>query len=147
VNQYDIDDNGHLFAYTIDATEHLGNGVYLIDLATDETKTLDGAAQIYDQLQWSSDGSNLAVLRGTKATDRKQRDNVLITWSQLGTPKSARFEYDPSKDASPHLVSAEMALASSSASRSRRPNQRNRRTRKPMSTSGTGGIPTRNRFR
>jgi dipeptidyl aminopeptidase/acylaminoacyl peptidase len=100
VNQYDFDDNGHLFAYTIDATEHLGNGVYLIDLATDETKTLDGAAQIYDQLQWSSDGSNLAVLRGTKATDRKQRDNVLITWSQLGTPKSARFEYDPSKDAS-----------------------------------------------
>ena len=100
VSQYEFDDNGRLFAYTIDAVEHLGNGVYLVDLPSGETKTLDGAAQIYDQLQWSTDGANLAVLRGTKATDHKQRDNVLITWSQLGTPKSLRVEYDPSKDAS-----------------------------------------------
>ncbi|HKW48965.1 MAG TPA: prolyl oligopeptidase family serine peptidase [Gemmatimonadaceae bacterium] len=99
VNQYDFDENGRLFAYTLDAAEHLGNGVYLIDLASGETKMLDGASEIYDQLQWSTDGSNLAVLRGTKAPDRKQRDNVVITWSQLGTPKLARVEYDPSKDA------------------------------------------------
>ncbi|HEY2375688.1 MAG TPA: prolyl oligopeptidase family serine peptidase [Gemmatimonadaceae bacterium] len=100
VNQYDFDDSGRLLAYTIDAAEHLGNGVYLIDLASGGTKTLDGAAQIYDQVQWSADGSNLAVLRGTKASDKKQRDNVLLTWSEPGTPKSMKVEYDPSKDAS-----------------------------------------------
>ncbi|MFL5615527.1 MAG: S9 family peptidase [Gemmatimonadaceae bacterium] len=99
VNQYEFDDAGRLLAYTVDATEHLGNGVYLVDLASGETKTLDGATQTYDQLQWSSDGANLAALRGTKAAERKQRENVLLTWTQLGTPKSVKVEYDPSKDA------------------------------------------------
>ncbi|HEY7236877.1 MAG TPA: prolyl oligopeptidase family serine peptidase [Gemmatimonadaceae bacterium] len=98
VNQYDFDDSGRLFAYTIDASDRLGNGLYLIDLASGETKTLDGAAQIYDQLQWSSDGANLAVLRGTKVASNEQRDNVLLAWSQLGTPKTVSFEYDPAKD-------------------------------------------------
>ena len=98
VNQYDFDDNGRLFAYTIDASERLGNGVYQIDLASGETKTLDGAAQIYDQLQWSSDGANLAVLRGTKGASNKQRDNVVLAWSQLGTAKVTSFLYDPSQD-------------------------------------------------
>jgi len=100
VNQYDFDDSGRLFAYTVDASEHLGNGVYLVDLASGETKTLDGAAQIYDQLQWSTDGAALAALRGLKAADKKQRQNVLVAWSNVGTTKSTKFEYDPSKDPS-----------------------------------------------
>jgi acetyl esterase/lipase len=100
VNQYEFDESGRLFAYTIDAAEHLGNGVYVIDLASGETKTLDGAAQVYDQLQWSTEGTNLAVLRGTKVEGRRQRDNVLLTWSSPGTAKSRMIEYDPSQDAS-----------------------------------------------
>ena len=99
VNQYDFDDSGRLFAYTVDAAEHLGNGVYLVDLASGETKTLDGAPQIYDQLQWSSDGANLAALRGTKPAEKRQRENALLAWSQLGTPKPVAVAYDPSKDA------------------------------------------------
>jgi dienelactone hydrolase len=100
VNQYDFDDSGRLFAYTVDATEKLGNGVYLVDLASGETKTLDGGAQIYDQLQWSSEGASLAVLRGMKPTDRKLRENVLVAWASLGKPKVDQVVYDPSKDAS-----------------------------------------------
>jgi len=99
VNQYDFDDSGRFFAYTVDAAEHLGNGVYLVNLASGETKALDGAAKIYDQLQWGTDGANLAVLRGTKAASKKQRDNILLAWSQLATTKPVAFEYDPSKDA------------------------------------------------
>ena len=99
VNQYDFDDSGRLFAYTVDATDHLGNGVYLVDLASGETRTLDGATQTYDQLQWSSDGASLAALRGTKPTGKLQRENVLLAWSQLGTTKPVKIEYEPAKDA------------------------------------------------
>jgi hypothetical protein len=34
VNLYAFDDVGRLFAYTVDAAERLGNGVYLMELAT-----------------------------------------------------------------------------------------------------------------
>jgi dipeptidyl aminopeptidase/acylaminoacyl peptidase len=100
VNLYDFDDSGRFFAYTVDATDRLGNGIYVVDLTTGQTRTLDGAALQYDQLAWSSTGAQLAVLRGEKRKESKQRDNVLLAWSQVGTPKVARLEFDPSKDAS-----------------------------------------------
>src|SRR5206468_268968 len=49
---------------------------------------------------WSTEGASLAVLRGMKAADRKQRENVLVAWSNLGKPKIDQVVYDPSKDAS-----------------------------------------------
>ena len=99
VNLYDFDDAGRLLAYTVDATERLGNGVYLVDLNSGQTRTLDGAQQVYDQLAWGSEGTNLTVLRGEKKKENKQRDNVLLAWSQAGTPKTAKLEFDPFRDA------------------------------------------------
>lgn len=98
-NQYDFDDAGRLLAYTVDAVGRLGNGLYLVDLGSGETRTIDGAAETYDALQWSNEGTDLAVLRGTKKPDFAQRDNVLLVWSRLGAPNSTKMEYDPSKDA------------------------------------------------
>jgi dipeptidyl aminopeptidase/acylaminoacyl peptidase len=98
VNQYEFDDAGRLLAYTVDASGRLGNGLYLVDLASGETKTLDGASETYDALQWSNDGTNLAVLRGSKKADLAQRDNVLLAWNRLGTSSSTKLEYDPSRD-------------------------------------------------
>ena len=85
--------------YTVDAAERLGNGVYLIDLRKDETRVLSSAARDYDQLVFSDSGNHLAVLKGDKATDRKQKDNVVLAWMNLDTPAVRAFEYDPSKDA------------------------------------------------
>jgi dipeptidyl aminopeptidase/acylaminoacyl peptidase len=100
VNLYDFDDAGQLLAYTVDATDRLGNGVYLVELANGQTRTLDGAALVYDQLQWSSEGANLAVLRGEKKKENKQRENALLAWLDAGTPKSKTLTYDPAADAS-----------------------------------------------
>ena len=47
VNQYDFDDDGKLLAYTVDAVEKLGNGVYVLDPATGTTRALNtGAATV-----------------------------------------------------------------------------------------------------
>ena len=100
VNLYDFDDAGRLFAYTVDAVGRVGNGIYFIDLATGETKPLNSAIADFDALAWSDEGSNLAVLRGDKAKGNVQRDNVLLAWTDLGTPKAKSLEYEPAKDAS-----------------------------------------------
>jgi dipeptidyl aminopeptidase/acylaminoacyl peptidase len=98
VNQYAFDDAGGLFAYTVDAAERLGNGVYLLDLATGGIRALTTGARDYAQLTWSDEGTSLAVLSGDKAKDRKQKDNVLYAWTGLGTARSKAVVYDPAQD-------------------------------------------------
>ncbi|MGD8321889.1 MAG: hypothetical protein PVJ02_15685, partial [Gemmatimonadota bacterium] len=96
VGQYAFDDAGRLLAYTIDAAEDLGNGVYLVDLASGATRALDTGPRDFDGLAWSDEGTNLAVLRGTKADSLKQRDNVLLTWTGLTDRGGRETTWDPS---------------------------------------------------
>jgi dienelactone hydrolase len=98
VNQYAFDDAGRLFAYTVDAVGRLGNGVYWLDLTTGGTQALHTGARDYAQLTWSDSGTNLAVLSGDKAKEKKQKDNVLYAWTMLGTARSKAIVYDPAKD-------------------------------------------------
>jgi dipeptidyl aminopeptidase/acylaminoacyl peptidase len=100
VNQFEFDEAGRLLAYTLEAPGRLGNGVYLLDPATGETRALNTAQADFDQLTWSPSGTNLAVLRGEKARGMKQRDNALVAWLGVGGAESKSITYDPSKDAS-----------------------------------------------
>jgi dienelactone hydrolase len=100
VNQYDFDDLGRFFAYTVDATDRLGNGIYLLDPASGVTTALSTAAQDFDQLVWSDTLANLAVLRGEKPAGQKLRANTLLAWTDVGTPRQKAVVYDPTKDAS-----------------------------------------------
>ena len=94
-----FDDGGRHFAYTVDAIDRLGNGVYLIDLASGQTRTLVSAALDFDGLAWSDKGTSLAVLRGDKNKANKQKDNVVLAWADVASPNARMIEYDPSKDA------------------------------------------------
>jgi dipeptidyl aminopeptidase/acylaminoacyl peptidase len=100
VNLYDFDDAGRLLAYTVDAAERLGNGVYVVDLGTGESKVLSSAALDFDQLAWSDKGAGLAVLRGDKKKENLQRDNTLLVWKDVTGREPRPIEYDPAKDAS-----------------------------------------------
>ncbi len=100
VNQYEFDDAGKLLAYTVDATDRLGNGVYLLDPASGETRPLNTAQADFDQLTWSGDGDDLAVLRGDKVKGMKQKDNVLLAWTGVANAGGKPFTYDPAADAS-----------------------------------------------
>jgi dipeptidyl aminopeptidase/acylaminoacyl peptidase len=97
VGQYAFDDDGKLLAYTVSGQQRLGNGVYVMTLATGDTRNLDAAQADYDQLAWSSSGTNLAVLRGDKARDKRQKDNVLLAWTGVGTPAQKAVVLEPAK--------------------------------------------------
>jgi dipeptidyl aminopeptidase/acylaminoacyl peptidase len=100
VNQFEFDNSGKLLAYTVDAADRLGNGTYLLDPATGETRQLDAMPADYDQLVWSAEGARLAVLRGDKVKDMKQKQNVLLTWTGLGDGEATSQQFDPVKIAS-----------------------------------------------
>jgi dipeptidyl aminopeptidase/acylaminoacyl peptidase len=99
VNLYDFDDAGRTLAYTVDAAERVGNGVYVIDLATAQSKVLNSASLDFDQLTWGDKNEGLAVLRGDKKKENLQRDNVLLVWKDVTEEEPRAIEYDPSKDA------------------------------------------------
>jgi dipeptidyl aminopeptidase/acylaminoacyl peptidase len=99
VNAYEFNDVGAFVAYTVDAADKQGNGIYLLNLASGETKALNSAAADYDQLAWNDDGSSLSALRGEKKSDQKQKENVLLAWRGVTSGSAATIEYDPSKDA------------------------------------------------
>src|SRR6185436_17339133 len=65
-----------------------------------ETRALNSAAADFDQLAWSDEGANLAVLRGEKQRANRQKDNTLLAWTEVGTPQTRAVEYDPVKDPS-----------------------------------------------
>jgi dipeptidyl aminopeptidase/acylaminoacyl peptidase len=113
VNLYDFDDAGRTLAYTVDAAERVGNGVYVVDLATSQSKLLSSAAADFDQLTWADKSEALAVLRGDKKKENTQRDNALLVWRDASAAKPAVIEYDPAKDASfpkGHVLSELAAL-------------------------------------
>lgn len=97
VNLYEFDEAGRYLAYTVDAADKMGNGVYLIDLSTGNTRVLDGGTKDFDQLVWKDKSTSLAVLRGEKGKDTKQKDNVLLAWLDIGAPTARTVEFDPSK--------------------------------------------------
>jgi len=98
-NLYDFDDAGRMLAYTVDAADRVGNGVYVIDLATSQSKVLSSAQANYDQLAWGDKNASLAVLKGDKKKENVQRDNTLLVWTNVAAQAPRAVEYDPSKDA------------------------------------------------
>jgi dipeptidyl aminopeptidase/acylaminoacyl peptidase len=97
VAQSAFDDAGKLFAYTVNGQQRFGNAVYVLTLATGEEHMLDAAPLDYDQLTWSAEGTNLAVLRGDKARDKRQKDNAVLAWTGVGTAQQKAFTLDPAK--------------------------------------------------
>ena len=111
---------------------------------------LDAAAADYDQLTWSGEGTNLAVLRGDKARGKLQKDNVLLAWTQRRHGRTSRRSHDRSREGrvlscrhgdqrvQRRCAGAPTARGCCSASRRRSRRRRRRPNRRPTSTSGTG---------
>lgn len=98
VNLYEFDNRGAVLAYTVDALERNGNGVYLLNPTSGDTRALNTSAADYDQLGWSDDGGNLVVLRGDKAKDMRQKANTLLAWKNVAAGSPAFTEWNPATD-------------------------------------------------
>ncbi len=75
-------------AYTVDAADQTGNGIYSIDLDSRALRPLDNDARTYSRLAWSKDGSAIAVLKGNKPEGHAERLNILLTIRRLGAPSA-----------------------------------------------------------
>jgi dipeptidyl aminopeptidase/acylaminoacyl peptidase len=99
VASYSLNETGQLLAWTVDAADDVGNGVYVMDLAGGATRTLDAAAETYSSLEWNESGTGLVALRGTTPDEQVHRANVLLAFTGL-SGRTNTIVYDPSQDAS-----------------------------------------------
>lgn len=85
VDELEFDDAGRWLAYTVDAADQAGNGLYLLETTTGARRTLDQAEARYTRLTWADDAPAVAVLRGTTPDDTEERDNTLVAVTALGS--------------------------------------------------------------
>jgi len=96
VNEFGFNKPGTMFAFTIDASDKNGNGLYLTDLKSSVRKPLDNADMDYARMTWNEKGNALAVLKGKEKEGFVQKENLLVTVTGIGGENPSKTEYDPS---------------------------------------------------
>jgi dienelactone hydrolase len=108
---------GDLLAYTVEAEVRDGNGLFVVDLKTGATASLDNEARTYARLGWNDAGTGLAVLKGEDVPKMRERDNVLVVvpdvTAALADPKRAPTTLDTTAAGFPRgwVISERAALA------------------------------------
>jgi len=101
VGEASFNRQGDLFGYTVDAAVKDGNGLYVIDLKNSRTHVLDNDTLTYARMTWNDDGSRLVVLKGHSVEKMRDRDNVLVAFTDLRTalddPENAPVILDRAK--------------------------------------------------
>ena len=86
VSNYAFNDAGTYLALTIDASEKLGNGVHLINLATNTTTVLDSDTESYSRISWHDEDNSLAFLKTVSDTTHKGESNLIYAYTDVSRP-------------------------------------------------------------
>ncbi|MEM9942362.1 MAG: hypothetical protein AAF939_12425, partial [Planctomycetota bacterium] len=98
VGSFQFNKSGKLLAYTVDAADQSGNGLYLMELESNTLRPLDSSKSRYRQLTWNKQGEHLAVLKGAEKKGFVQNENDLIVIHDAGSKQEVKTVYAPGKD-------------------------------------------------
>ncbi|TNF44792.1 MAG: S9 family peptidase, partial [Cytophagales bacterium] len=96
VREHSINKAGTHLAYTVDAANSQGNGLYLLTLATNSIQVLDSDEAGYQSLNWTEKGDAFAALKMKKDKKYKQDQGILLGVKNLSNPEVVLYE--PAKD-------------------------------------------------
>jgi dipeptidyl aminopeptidase/acylaminoacyl peptidase len=100
VAEYAFDEDGAFLAYTVDAANQSGNGLYVMQVSDGRVRPVDTGEQRYEDLTWSEAGPDLAVLRGDTPEGKEHQANTLVVVRGLDGGQPRVTTYDPSTDPS-----------------------------------------------
>ncbi len=93
VEEFAFNKKSSYLAYTVDAADKIGNGIFVVDLATKASQVLDGDKKYYSKMvwddveekekNWTSKGDKIAVLRGDTIDSLTQTPQDLFVFSVL----------------------------------------------------------------
>ena len=110
VKEFRFNRQGSMIAYLVDAAGTLGNGIYIFDIATQRTRSLDTDSLEYSNLTWDDDmlyrsewgtkGTAVAALKGFVSEKFNERINKLVIVRNLNLPVPSKTVFDPEVAAS-----------------------------------------------
>ena len=74
---------GDLLAYAVEAEVRDGNGLFVMDLATDRVHVLENDTLLYSRIEWSDDGERVAALKGHPVDEMRERENTLVAFGDI----------------------------------------------------------------
>jgi hypothetical protein len=83
VNDIVFNRTGELLAYTVEAPVKDANGLFVFDTRTGRIVPLDNDAKQYRRLTWNEDGTAIAVLKGLEVEKMRERNNVLVAFTDV----------------------------------------------------------------
>ena len=87
VSEFAFDDGGEWLAYAITATDEIGNGLQLRELASGVTRSLDARKATYRSITWADSSRSLAALRTVRDTSASDEDATsLLAWRDAVSP-------------------------------------------------------------
>ncbi|MEO6137001.1 MAG: hypothetical protein ABIP35_17740, partial [Ginsengibacter sp.] len=97
VGEYEFNKKGNTLAYTVDAANNAGNGLYSLNLNDKKISVYDNDSTSYKSLGWTEDKDAFAVLKMSKDKDFKTDKGVVLGVKNIsGTP--IVYTYEPQKD-------------------------------------------------
>ena len=97
VSAFAFNKPGTLMAYTVDAADKTGNGVYVMELETGVCMPLDQGPFTYSQMKWAENGTAVAALKGSGKDGCLHRENSLLAFIQVSNCSGVRHELEPAK--------------------------------------------------
>ena len=96
VREHAVNKAGTYLAYAVDAANSQGNGLYLLQLATNAIQVLDSDEAGYQSLNWTDKGDGFAALKFKKDKQYKQEKGAVIGVKNPSNPQVTL--YDPAVD-------------------------------------------------
>ncbi|MEW6125967.1 MAG: prolyl oligopeptidase family serine peptidase [Acidobacteriota bacterium] len=100
VADFAFNKRGDWLAFTIDATDKVGNGVQIRNMATGAIQPLESGKAIYRSLNWTEKGDAFAVLKGEE--DKKFEDKLysVVGFKNFATSPAQKITFNPQDDKS-----------------------------------------------
>jgi len=99
VSDFAFDETGTKLGYLVDAASASGNGLYVVDLASQRMLPVSTDTVTYSQLAWNDAGSAVVALKGSKPDSLLRRVNTLVIANGFSDGSPDVREYDPESDA------------------------------------------------
>jgi len=100
VNEFAFNKAGDFFAYTVDANNRYGNGIYLHNMKTGLTSVIDNDKALYKSIGWNETGTAFALLKSNKNDDYKNEVFSVVGVSKLQQPSPDTVFYHSLSDKS-----------------------------------------------
>src|SRR5690606_24526089 len=98
VAEYAFNKAGTLLAYTIDAHDQNGNGIFIRDLTTGVTTPVDNDKASYKRINWNKEGTAFALLKAKKNKEYKSEVHSVIGISKIKGKQYEKVVYSGLED-------------------------------------------------